>query len=251
MNRKQKRRSGNRIAGSLEPFMVDRLQRIYREIFAGGIVVENLFDLFREDSKIAIALRMRHAVAMNRPITNVSEESRDIIRQHLIAHEHEADSGYIICTIRYFLGELAHNVVLDMNCASCNSKDPAKALKHAQRDCEKYIKTYIGRILRKLKKNPWTNMDTDTVTNVIHQYESIEFSCKFVCAYLTKLCSGKLPGKLYADVYSRAEALDPSIALHYNHKDSNDHYTLNSKRNHSYSCVTQECATFIFCATYR
>lgn len=252
MNRKQKRRSGKRIAGSVEPFMVDRLQSVYQDIFAtGNIVVENLLDLFREDSKIAVALRMRPAVDMNRPITAISVESRNIITHYLSTHKHAADSGYIICTLRYFLGEKPHNVELNLDCASCKSKDLDKALTHARKDCEKYRKAYIDRILRRLKERPWINLDADKVAYLRTQYESIEFSVKFVCAYLTKLCSKKLPRKLDVHVFTKACQYDPTLALHYNHKDGSNTYTLNAKRNHSFSSVNQECATYIICATYR
>lgn len=251
MNRKQKRHSSKRITGSTEPFMVDWLQSVYRDIFAtGNVVVENLLDLFRENSKIAVALRMSSAVDMNRPIIAISTKSREIIIHYLNTHKHAADSGYIICTLRYFLREKPHNFELNLDCTSCKSRDPDKALTHAKRDCEKYRKRYINQILRRLKERPWTNLGADKVAYLCKQYESIEFSVEFICKYLTNLCNKNLPSKLDTAIFAQACQYDPTLALHYNMADINT-YTLNSKRNHSVSSVNQECATYIFCATYR
>lgn len=252
MYRRQKKRSGERITGSLEPFEVERLQKILLAIFSGGdVVVENLLDIFREDSKIVVALRMRPAVDMNRSIDTISVASRDIITKYLNTHMHEADTGYIICTLRYFSGEKKHNVELNLNCASCKSLDPKKALAHARADCEKYKKTNINRVLRRLKEKPWSNLSAEKVANLRIQYESIEFSIKFVCAYLTQLCNGELPKNLGEEVFAEASAYDPTIAAHYDHMEGCGIYSLNNNPKHLFASVNQECATYIFCSTYR
>jgi len=251
MCRKQKNRSGDRITGSLDPFLVEELQKVHIGINStGSIVVENLLELFRENSKIVVALRMRQAVDMNRPISAITAKSRDIISNYLNTHEHAADTGYVNCTLRYFSGEKKHSISLNLGCASCRSKDPDKALTHARRDCEKYRKVYIGHILRKLKEKPWSNLSEEQIKDLYIQYQSIEYSIKFVCAYLTKLCNGKLPKSLGEDVFSEACMYDHSLADHYNHNSGLEVYILNTKRNHSFSTVNQECATYVFCATY-
>lgn len=252
MHRKQKNRSGDRITGCLDPFLVEELEKVFKDIFStGNVVVENLLGIFRENSKIAVALRMRPAVDMNRSISVISENSRNIITNYLNTHNHGADTGYIDCSLRYFSGEKQHNISLDLNCASCRSKDPDKALAHARMDCEKYRKFYIARILRRLKEKPWTNLDDEQVKELCNQYQSIEYSIRFVCAYLTKLCTGILPKSLGDEVFKEACKYDTSLADHYNHNVGRGVYILNTKRNHAFSTVSQECATYIFCATYR
>lgn len=137
MHRKQKNRSGDRITGCLDSFLVEELEKVFKDIFStGNVVVENLLGIFRENSKIAVALRMRPAVDMNRSISVISENSRNIITNYLNTHNHGADTGYIDCSLRYFSGEKQHNISLDLNCASCRSKDPDKALAHARTKIE-------------------------------------------------------------------------------------------------------------------
>lgn len=252
MHRKQKNRSGEKITGCLDPFQVEELQKVFKDIFSSGnIVVENLLGIFRENSKIAVALRMRPAVDMNRSISAISAKSRDIIINYLNSHNHGADTGYIDCSLQYFSGEKQHNISLNLDCSSCRSKDPGKALAHARMDCEKYRKFYIGRILRRLKEKPWSNLDNEQVKDLCNQYQAIEYSIRFVCTYLTKLCTGKLPTSLGEEPFKEACKYDASLIDHYNHNNGRKVYILNTKRNHAFSTVSQECATYIFCAMYQ
>ncbi len=252
MERNQRKRSGDRITGCLEPFEVEAFQAILSEIFSSGsVVAKELLELFRERSKIAFALRMRPAVDMNRPVKTISLGSRDIIINYLATHQHDTDTGMIICALRYFSGEKKHNISLKQNCACCNSKDPGKALAHARKDCEKYAKVYGGKILKQLQNKPWSNLSADEIKYYCMQYKAMGFSAKFVCAYLSKLCNGNLPRCLGAAEYSMACTYDAALANHYNHNASQSVFTLKPKRNHSCSTVNQECATYLFCATYR
>lgn len=252
MDRKKKNRSGDRIKGCLEPFQVEEVQNVYFAIsHSGNIVVMNLLNIFRENSKIVVALRMRSAVDMNKSISVISSGSRSIITNNLNKHEHAADTGYIDCCLQYFSGEKQHNITLNLNCASCRSKDLDKALAHARMDCEKYRKEYVGKIIRRLKEKPWSNLNDEQVKELIEQYQSIEFSIRFVCKYLTRLCTGKLPKNLGEEVFKAACEYDQSLVDHYIHNDGLGVYFLNTKHNHAFSTVNQECATYIFCATYR
>ena len=106
----------------------------------------------------------------------------------------------------------------------------------------------VDRILHRLYDRPWGNL----ITHLRFQYESIEFSVKFVCEYLTELCSGRLPRKLDIPVLEKARQYDPTIVNYYNNlKDGSDQYTLNTRQNRSISSINQECATYISCARYQ
>lgn len=252
MNRKNKHRSGNRISGSLDPFEVEWLQSPLSDIFnTGNIVIKDLPDMFRERVKIAVSLRMRQAADMNLSTLAISSQSQDIISRQLTAHHLETDIGFVLCTLKYFSGEKQHTFSLNLNCASCNSRDEGKAFAHARADCRRLNSKYVNRILARLKERPWTNLTQAEIDTLIEQYLAIGHSIKFVGEYLTKLCNGKLPSQLGSSVYAKACALDPAIADHYLYNERTDIYLLNKKRSHAFTTVKQECATYIFCVAYR
>lgn len=252
MKRKKKKKSGCRISGSLEPFMVDALQSVWYGIISSGkVVTPQQLHIFRENSKIAVALRMRQAVDMKSANEQISHQSLGIIAAYLNGHQHTADVGFVNCTLQYFSRRRQHNISLNLNCSCCKSRELEKSLAHARMDCLKYSKHYVGRILRELKEDPWTNLDIDEIRVFCKQYQSIDYSIKFVCAYLKEICTGKLPNELGTTVFTTACNYDPAIANHYELNAGLGIYKLVPKRNHSLTTVSQECATFIFCMSLK
>ena len=217
---------GNPIRGSLKVF-----QACLDPILKNAKTNEG-FHFLREALKDAVALRMCEAT--QNPLA-ISDECLQII-QGKISDEYAF--SFVRCTLEYYSGSKEHKVELNKSCPGFKSPDRKKSLKHAQQDCHKCAKYYLG----SAEKYPLNHVTKE-------QLKSTKYAIDFFADYIYELSEGKIPSKLKEADFHAIKGSDPYIKKLYIYQETGGFYVASERI--LYKDLSLETATRLFCCAWR
>lgn len=232
---------GGPIRGDLSPFYCDEIKKVFNEAIV-RCSVEDIIQNFRLLIKEAIFLRYSVALKDCGKTFLMTENTEKIINEFLEKRiGHPKTKSFVRCVNGYFTGrEKADQVTL--NDIKCHSKNTYKALKHAEKDCEKVVSAFIIPILKNIEQ--YQNLYS---VELLERYRDIEDAVNFINYYLISYFIGVMPKTMEINLFKEAMKLDMKVAEHYVYDSQSGKYNILTDRNNKFSTINQESATYIIC----
>lgn len=235
------------IRGSEKPYLSTEIIRIYNDLIKRkGYVNLNDLDFLRDAFKNTVAIYYRYAATRNGfKKIDVNETCKNIIANSLSNETNVHIYGFIQCTLDFYMQIRPDIIELNMSGACCNSPDPDKVFTKADRNTETLMQKRIDKLIHKIKRGDWENVDYERVA----QYMAIPIAIKYVSGYLHIINNGTLPEIVDRETYSKALSYDKKISDYYKLSDD-DNYHLNedsySSKMPLFNVLSKECGAVLY-----
>lgn len=241
-NKDKHKHSSNKIRAKNKIFINSEYEKSFNQInVSGSILCHDDLDNFRRNEKSVVATIERQASNRIKANLKVSDQSVDII-QNNYNHNNPYVVGFIDCIISSYNEAHMFSSLIDMS-AAYKTKRQHKIMQQAEKNCQKTIKTYVDKIIAKMKSGQWKNITEYDIA----KYEAIEPAVQFFCDYIEFLVIGTIPSKINNEDYILALELDVNIKNYYSKNNIEDCFVVNTNANKRINIFNQECLTFLFC----
>lgn len=147
---KKNKTGGKPIRGSLEPYFGTPIEKLKNDIDGfharGTIAPEEFYYKFRNTAKANVGELFRRAALQSNHYVQISDESRDIIREYLKKMKnHPYSHTFVDCVLDSYNDDMLPNL---LNPPRCKTKKVKKAMQHAVKDSLKGMDTYVKPILK-------------------------------------------------------------------------------------------------------